>query len=95
MDSLYATVRQNRALMKAGTPPTPPFGAHVGCGTKGCLPGFVNVGAVLENPANGAILAMYSGPNYNGKGRTPGSTWRSSPATRSAPRSSRTCSRPR
>jgi membrane peptidoglycan carboxypeptidase len=69
MDSLYATVRQNRALMKAGTPPTPPFGAHVGCGTKGCLPGFVNVGAVLENPANGAILAMYSGPNYNGKGK--------------------------
>ncbi|HXZ75706.1 MAG TPA: transglycosylase domain-containing protein, partial [Streptosporangiaceae bacterium] len=67
MDSLYATVRQNRALMKAGTPPTPPFGAHVGCGPKGCLPGFVNIGAVLENPANGAILAMYSGPNYNGK----------------------------
>ncbi|HXZ70656.1 MAG TPA: transglycosylase domain-containing protein, partial [Streptosporangiaceae bacterium] len=44
MDSLYATVRQNRALMKAGTPPTPPFGAHVGCGPKGCLPGFVNIG---------------------------------------------------
>jgi membrane peptidoglycan carboxypeptidase len=67
MDSLYATVKQNRALMKAGTPPTPPFGAHVGCGSQGCLPGFVHVGAVLENPANGAILAMYSGENYNGK----------------------------
>ena len=64
MDSLYATVNQNRALMKAGTPPSPPFGAHVGCGPKGCLPGYVRVGAVLENPANGAILAMYSGPNY-------------------------------
>jgi membrane peptidoglycan carboxypeptidase len=69
MDSLYATVRHDRALMKAGTPPTPPFGAHVGCGPKGCLPSFVNIGAVLENPANGAILAMYSGPNYNGKQR--------------------------
>jgi membrane peptidoglycan carboxypeptidase len=67
MDSLYATVKQERALMKAGTPPTPPFGAHVGCGTKGCLPGFVRIGAVLENPANGAILAMYSGENYNSK----------------------------
>jgi membrane peptidoglycan carboxypeptidase len=64
MDSLYATVNQNRALMKAGTPPTPPFGAHVGCGPKGCLPSYVRVGAVLENPANGAILAMYSGQNY-------------------------------
>ena len=64
MDSLYATVNQNRALMKAGTPPSPPFGAHVGCGPKGCLPGYVRVGAVLENPANGAIIAMYSGPNY-------------------------------
>jgi membrane peptidoglycan carboxypeptidase len=64
MDSLYATVNQNRALMKAGTPPSPPFGAHVGCGPKGCLPGYVNVGAVLENPANGAIVAMYSGQNY-------------------------------
>ena len=64
MDSLYATVSQNRALMKAGTPPSPPFGAHVGCGPKGCLPSYVRVGAVLENPANGAILAMYSGQNY-------------------------------
>ena len=69
MDSLYATVKQDRALMKAGTPPTPPFGAHVGCGPRGCLPGYVNVGAVLENPANGAILAMYSGENYNSKKR--------------------------
>jgi membrane peptidoglycan carboxypeptidase len=69
MDSLYATVKQDRALMKAGAPPTPPFGAHVGCGPRGCLPGYVNVGAVLENPANGAILAMYSGENYNSKKR--------------------------
>jgi membrane peptidoglycan carboxypeptidase len=65
MDSLYATVSQNRALMRNGTPPTPPFGAHVGCGPRGCLPSYVHVGAVLENPANGAILAMYSGQNYN------------------------------
>jgi membrane peptidoglycan carboxypeptidase len=64
MDSLYATVKQNRALMKAGTPPTPPFGAHVACRPAGCLPGYVRIGAVLENPANGAILAMYSGQNY-------------------------------
>ena len=71
MDSLYATVAQDRALMKAGTPPTPPFGAHVGCGSRGCLPGYVRIGAVLENPANGAIVAMYSGPNYNGKQKFP------------------------
>jgi membrane peptidoglycan carboxypeptidase len=64
MDSLYATVNQNRALMKAGTPPSPPFGAHVGCGPRGCLPSYVHIGAVLENPANGAILAMYGGQNY-------------------------------
>ena len=34
MDSLYATVSQNRALMKAGTPPAPPFGAQVACGPR-------------------------------------------------------------
>src|SRR5262249_40960639 len=67
MDSLYATVKQDRALMKAGTPPALASGSTVGCGPKGCLPSWVNIGAVLENPANGAILAMYSGPNYNGK----------------------------
>ena len=65
MDSLYATVNQNRALMKAGTPPALASGSTVGCGPKGCLPKYVHVGAVLENPANGAILAMYSGQNYN------------------------------
>jgi membrane peptidoglycan carboxypeptidase len=64
MDSLYATVKQDRALMRNGTPPTPPFGTQVGCGPKGCLPSFVHIGAVLENPANGAIIAMYSGQNY-------------------------------
>src|SRR5262249_38013143 len=66
MDSLYATVRQNRALMRQGAAPSPPFGAHV---ASTGLPNFVNVGAVLIRPSDGAILAMYSGPNYNGKGR--------------------------
>jgi membrane peptidoglycan carboxypeptidase len=65
MDSLYATVNQNRALMRAGTPPALASGSTVGCGLKGCLPKYVHIGAVLENPANGAILAMYSGQNYN------------------------------
>ena len=31
---------------------------------RGCLPSYVHIGAVLENPANGAILAMYGGQNY-------------------------------
>jgi membrane peptidoglycan carboxypeptidase len=66
MDSLYATVKQDRALMRNDTPPALASGSTVPCGPKGCLPRFVNIGAVLENPANGAILAMYSGPNYNG-----------------------------
>ena len=65
MDSLYATVNQNRALMRAGTPPALASGSTVGCGQAGCLPKYVHIGAVLENPANGAILAMYSGQNYN------------------------------
>ncbi len=64
MDSLYATVKQNRALMKAGTPPALASGSTVAC-RGSCLPSYVHVGAVLENPANGAILAMYGGQNYN------------------------------
>jgi membrane peptidoglycan carboxypeptidase len=65
MDSLYATVNQNRALMRNDTPPALASGSTVPCGEKGCLPKYVRMGAVLENPANGAILAMYSGQNYN------------------------------
>ena len=65
MDSLYATVNHNRALMRNDTPPALASGSTVPCNSKGCLPKFVHIGAVLENPANGAIIAMYGGPNYN------------------------------
>ena len=62
MNSLYATVRHNRTLMRNGTPPTPPFGARV---ASTGLPKYVHIGAVLEQPGTGAILAMYGGQNYN------------------------------
>ena len=62
---LYATVRANRTLMKHATPPSPPGGPTVPCGPKGCLPSYVHIGALLEDPANGAVLAMYSGQNYS------------------------------
>jgi membrane peptidoglycan carboxypeptidase len=62
MDSLRATVRQNETLMRHNTPPHPP--AAVGGVTPDGLPKYVNVGALLEDPHTGAILAMYSGPNY-------------------------------
>ena len=65
MDSLYATVSANRTLIRHETPPSPPGGPTVACGPKGCLPGYVHIGALLENPANGAVIAMYSGRNYN------------------------------
>jgi membrane peptidoglycan carboxypeptidase len=65
MKSLYATVRANQALMRHATPPSPPGGPTVACGPKGCLPWYVHVGALLEDPATGAVLAMYSGKNYN------------------------------
>jgi len=64
MKTLYATVNQNRALMKHDEPPPLASGVTVPCGTDGCLPRYVNIGAVLEQPGTGAILAMYSGPNY-------------------------------
>jgi membrane peptidoglycan carboxypeptidase len=59
MNSLYAAVKSNQALMRAGTPPGGATVPSTG------LPKYVDIGAVLENPANGAIEAMYSGPNYN------------------------------
>jgi membrane peptidoglycan carboxypeptidase len=49
MNGLYATVAQEEQQMK-----------NDGM----ALPSFANVGAVLEQPGTGAILAMYSGPNY-------------------------------
>jgi membrane peptidoglycan carboxypeptidase len=58
MHGLYAAVSANKALMKAGTPPTGATVASTG------LPKWVHIGAVLENPHTGAIEAMYSGPNY-------------------------------
>jgi membrane peptidoglycan carboxypeptidase len=62
MKALYATVRHNRTLMRNGTPPAPPFGARV---ASTGLPSFVHIGAVLEQPGTGAILAMYSGQDYS------------------------------
>jgi membrane peptidoglycan carboxypeptidase len=52
MRALYQAVNQNLAQMRAdGTP----------------LPNYAHVGAVLEQPGTGDILAMYGGPNYNAK----------------------------
>ena len=65
MNSLYTTVNQNRTLMKHDQPPPLAAGVTVPCGIRGCLPKWVHIGAVLEQPGTGAILAMYSGPNYN------------------------------
>ncbi|HLX47639.1 MAG TPA: transglycosylase domain-containing protein [Streptosporangiaceae bacterium] len=52
MDALYHTVGQEERAMRAAGP---------GDG----LPWFAHVGAVLEQPGTGAILAMYSGPSYS------------------------------
>jgi membrane peptidoglycan carboxypeptidase len=50
MRALYQAVNQNVAKMKAdGTP----------------LPWYAHVGAMLEQPGTGAIVAMYGGPNYS------------------------------
>jgi membrane peptidoglycan carboxypeptidase len=67
MNSLYATVRANRTLMRHASPPSPPGGPTVPCGPRGCLPKYVHIGALLEDPLNGAILAMYSGQNYKAR----------------------------
>jgi membrane peptidoglycan carboxypeptidase len=69
MDSLYGTVAHDEKLMKAGTPPTPPYNSpFAACPAVkpryGCLPPYVNVGAMLIQPGTGNILAMYSGPDY-------------------------------
>jgi membrane peptidoglycan carboxypeptidase len=49
--ALYQAVQQNEAAMAQGGVP---------------LPEYAHVGAVLENPADGAIEAMYPGPGYPG-----------------------------
>jgi membrane peptidoglycan carboxypeptidase len=51
MEALYQAVQQNEVTMARGGVP---------------LPDYAQVGAVLENPANGAIEAMYPGPGYPG-----------------------------
>jgi len=52
MNGLYRAVNQNVHQMKLdGTP----------------LPSYAHVGAVLEQPGTGAILAMYGGPSFSSK----------------------------
>jgi membrane peptidoglycan carboxypeptidase len=50
MDALYRAVNQNEKLMSQG-----------GMG----LPSYAHVGAVVQNPQTGAIVAMYPGPGQN------------------------------
>ena len=50
MRALYQAVDQNLARMKA---------------EGSALPWYAHVGAVLEKPGSGAILAMYAGPSYS------------------------------
>ena len=49
MKALYQAVNQNERAMAAGGR---------------ALPRYAHVGAVLQQPGTGAILAMYAGPNY-------------------------------
>jgi membrane peptidoglycan carboxypeptidase len=51
MRALYAAVSQNEAQINASAYPFKPY---------------MHVGAVLENPATGAIQALYPGPGYPG-----------------------------
>ena len=52
MNELYQAVNQNLAQMRADGAP---------------LPNYAHVGAVLEKPGTGEILAMYGGPSYSAK----------------------------
>ena len=52
MNALYQAVDQNLAAMKADGQP---------------LPNYAHVGAVLEKPGTGAILAMYGGPSFSAR----------------------------
>ena len=79
MNALYQAVDQNLAAMRADGQP---------------LPSYAHVGAVLEKPGTGAILAMYGGPSFSAKNCakiTASATWPRRTGSRSAPRSSRTC----
>src|SRR5215470_4628292 len=63
MNRLYATVRSADAVMRrCAVPSILSSAATAPC--KG-LPRWVRAGAVLEDVKTGAVLAMYSGPNYN------------------------------
>jgi membrane peptidoglycan carboxypeptidase len=62
MNSLYATVRNDEKEMRNCAPP-PILGAAAPAACKK-LPSWVHVGALLEQPGTGAVLAMYSGPNF-------------------------------
>jgi membrane peptidoglycan carboxypeptidase len=65
MNRLYATVRSANTLMRrCRVPAILSSAAPATC--KG-LPRWVRFGAVLEDVKTGAIVAMYSGPNYNKK----------------------------
>jgi membrane peptidoglycan carboxypeptidase len=50
MKALYQTVIQEKQAMAAGGR---------------ALPSYANIGAVLQNPKSGAIIAMYGGPSYS------------------------------
>ncbi len=52
MSALYQAVDQNLAQMKADGQ---------------ALPNYAHIGAVLEKPGTGAILAMYGGPSFTAK----------------------------
>ncbi len=54
MRALYQTVEQKKREMAAGGR---------------ALPRYAHIGAVLQQPRTGAILAMYAGPNYGLHGR--------------------------
>jgi membrane peptidoglycan carboxypeptidase len=63
MNRLYATVRSADTVMRhCAVPSILSAAARASC--KG-LPKWVRAGAVLEDVKTGAVLAMYSGPNYN------------------------------
>jgi membrane peptidoglycan carboxypeptidase len=55
MNALYAAVNQNLAAMRADGQP---------------LPNYAHIGAVLEKPGTGEILAMYGGPSFSAKNCT-------------------------
>jgi membrane peptidoglycan carboxypeptidase len=64
MTALYATVRNDEKVMRSCQVPAILSSAAVAPACKGFPAKYVHVGAVLEQPGTGAILAMYSGPSY-------------------------------